>query len=422
MWSATSHAVKERQSLQNEINTDVVIVGGGFTGLATAYFLRKKGIGAVVLEKNCVGWGASGRNAGILTPGYKNNFFSMTKRLGESGTKEMMDISVKAIQMLVEIVNTHRIECSLEHNGHLSAAFKPSHFQQLREKQKYMLEKLNYETYLISRQELNGELNSSSYHGALLDPNGYIFHPLNYALGLAEVVESLGGEIYENTNVIKIDETQHKVIAHTERGKVVANHLVVATNGYTTGITKGLRRSLISIGSYMIATEPLPEELKNHLLPKNRSVTDTKNMLYYFRFSADNRFLFGGRVSFKESNRNQNDDKFYQTLHTNMREVFPELAQFRVEFAWGGLTAFTRDFYPQIGNLSDKIHFALGYCGRGASLSTFMGWLLSENIIDRGREKSVLERLPLKQIPFYGVSAKLVNVAGLYYRLLDVIS
>lgn len=417
-WAATSNGIKSRPSLKQDMETDVVIIGAGFTGLATSYYLNKQGVKTIVLEKNSVGWGASGRNAGMLLTGYKESIPSIAKKWGIDDARGFINLSLDGINLVAQIVKDHDIECSLSHCGSMTAAYKPKHFDRIKRNHEYMNSTFNYPTILVDKDQLKDELGSSLYHGGLIDPHSHSFHPLNYAIGLADVVEELGGVIFEQTEVTSIKKGEQKVTVNTPNAKITAKEIVIATNGYTTNINKKLTKSIIPIGSYIIATEKLPEKVVKQLIPKNRMISDTKNFLYYFRLTTDNRILFGGRVSFN----GQENDALFEALRENMIEVFPSLKDYKVDYRWGGLVGFTRDFFPHIGILEDGTHFALGYCGHGASMSTLMGKLIAANVLDSNRERSRLEKLPLKTVPFHGQRAMILSLAGVYYQILDQIS
>ncbi|MEW9674240.1 NAD(P)/FAD-dependent oxidoreductase [Ammoniphilus sp. 3BR4] len=421
-WAATANPSPRRHALDRRIQTDVAIIGGGFTGLATSYFLGKLGIKSIVLEQNRVGWGASGRNGGMVTTGFKKSASSMAKRWGLEEAKKMLNLSVDAIKLVNRIVKEHNIQCSYSQCGSIKMAFKPSHFDHLKRQHEYMLKNFDYPTTLVERSSMQEELRSNLYYGGLIDPHSDSFHPLNYAIGLAEIAEDLGASIYEETPVLSIQKKGTKFDLKTPNGAVQADELVVATNAYTSEITKKLSKSIMPIGSHILTTEPLPKELTKKLIPKKRMVTDTKNFLYYFRLTPDGqRILFGGRVSFDSNPNRVDEEKLYTDLRENLLTVFPELNEFKIDYKWGGLTAFTMDMFPHIGKLEDGTHFALGYCGHGVAQSTLLAKFLADNIAKKDRIISRLEKLPLKTIPLHGQRATILNLVGQYYRLCDAI-
>ncbi|TJY42350.1 FAD-binding oxidoreductase [Cohnella pontilimi] len=415
LWADTANTHEERPRLEESVTADVMIVGGGYTGLSTAYHLAQKRINCVVLEQHRVGWGASGRNAGMVLTGYKPSVFTIANKWGTAAAKELLDLSVDGIHLVKEIVQRHGIECSLSNCGNFDAAYKPSHYRSLYRNHAFMLKNFQYETYMVEKSDLKTEVDSELYHGGLVDPHSYSFHPLNYALGLADAAESLGAVIYEDTPVVSVKKQGPTFVATTPHGQVKAKHLVIGTNGYTSGLSKPLTRSVIPIGSYIVVTERLPREQAERLIPNNRMIADTKNFLYYFRRTPDDRILLGGRVDFN----GEESEEIFQSVRSNLIEVFPELRHAKIEYRWGGMLGFTFDFFPHIGQLENGTHFALGYCGHGASISTLMGKLIALHVMEPGRSKNRLEQIPLKQVPFHGQRAIALNLATKYYRFLD---
>ncbi|MFD1707188.1 NAD(P)/FAD-dependent oxidoreductase [Siminovitchia sediminis] len=249
----------------------------------------------------------------------------------------------------------------------------------------------------------------------LIKPAIKTFYSL-FNIKVLTIREREGGVIYENSKVISIEKKNNKFHIHTSSGKVVAKELVIATNGYTTSITKQLVRSIIPMNSNMIATEPLDESIAKKLIPKKRGAFDTKNLLYYFRLSKDNRMLFGSRIAGPQ------DGTLYEKLRKCMLHVFPQLKESKIDYQWGGKLAVTRSMFPHVGKTEDGAHFALGYSGHGVSLSTLMGQIIAENIAASDREKCSLEKLPLKEIPFLNQRGLILSLATNYFRLKDLIS
>ncbi|MEX2460620.1 MAG: FAD-binding oxidoreductase [Paenibacillaceae bacterium] len=417
-WAKTSNTQRNREQLAGSVTTDVVIVGAGFTGLATSYYLQKLGYKTVVLDEHCVGWGGSGRNGSLMLVGYKHSLVAIAKKYGIEAAKEMLHMSLDGINLVKEIVENHQIACDLTKKGSFCAAFKPSHFEGLKKEQEFMMKHLDYENYIVDAKNSKQEVDSPLYHGGLIDPNSHYFHPLNYAIGLADAVESVGGVIYEQSPAISISRQQNRVTVSTPQGQVEAKELVIATNGYTSPLVKKLYKSVIPVKSFMIATNPLDPKVADSLIPNRRGVFDTKKWLYYFRLSTDNRLLFGGRVDF----RAEENDKLFSTLRGNMLEVFPQLQNSKIDLKWGGNLALTMDMFPHIGRTEDGTHFALGYSGHGVSLSTLMGKLLALNIHQKDRKLTTLEKLPLKEVPLHGQRFIVLNIVGSYFRFLDLVS
>lgn len=416
LWSSTANKSKERPSHQSHLEFDVAIIGGGFTGLATAYYLQRFGYRTVILEQGRIGGGASGRNAGMLIPGYKMNIQKIDKKWGTDFAAQMLDLTKDAIEEIKKIVETYHIDCSLSPTGSISAAFKESHFETFKRNQEYMERNFGYSTFVLNKQQMSSELGTDLYQGVSVDPHGVSFQPLNYLLGLADVVEDLGGTIFEQSEVLSISYKKNQATITTPKGTILSSKVVIATNGYTTpAVSKTLTKSVIPVGSYMIATEPLDKETAKKLIPNNRVVSDSKKFLYYFRLTPDDRMLFGGRVSFT----GQETPELYEIMRQSMLTVFPELKDVKTDYTWGGLVAMTMDMLPHIGTTKDGTYYALGYSGRGAAISTMMGKLIALNIQNENYEKSNIEKIPLKEIPFHSQRGIALNVVGMYYALQD---
>lgn len=423
-WESTKNKQKVYPELQGIYETDVTVIGAGFSGLSTAYFLAKQGIKVILVEQNSVGWGASGRNAGMLTTGYKNSIMSLAKKHGINQAKELLEMSRDCIKLVDQVAKDENIDCSIDYNGGLKLAYKEKHFESLKHEKEYMYKNFKYETEIINASNLKKEIDSPLYnYGALLDMNNFSFHPLNYAIGLSSAAEKHGVSIYENSRVLSINKKNNKFIIRTQDGSITSEHIVMATNGYSTYDThKNLTRSLMAIDSHIITTEPLDTEIFNSILPNNRVASDTKNFLYYFRKTADHRLLFGGRVSFGQQKDSQNNLNLYEVLRKNMVKVFPELSSSKIDYKWAGTTAFTMDFMPHVGRTNDGVYYLTGYCGHGAAMSTLLGKLISDSITNESRLENSLSKLKLKTIPFQSQKNLMLNMAENYMRFKDIIS
>lgn len=421
MWEATANKRKVREQLQGEKQCDVVIIGGGYSGLSSAYHLQKKNVNTIILEKWRVGSGASGRNGGEVLTGYIGSMEAWEKKKGLEAAKKMWQLSLDSIDLIQDIIKEHSIDCAFKRNGDFFAAYKPAHMDALKRDQEYMARVMNYhDIKVVEKKDLHSEMNTDFYHGGRIDAGSAHFHPLNYAIGLAEAAEGLGAKIYEQSEALKVErDARNKVIVTTPNGRVIADQLVIVTNGYAGDINQTIKRSVIPIESIMIATEPLPEELVEDIIKKDRAIHDTKRLLYYFRRTADNRLAFGGsgRASSKRDQRN-----LFDHLHAGMLNVFPQLKDTRIEYRWGGKVGFTKDMIPYIGQLEDGTHYAFGYCGHGAAMSSLFGKMIADNITNEEVEDNPLIVNQLKPIPFHSQHAKAVGILKFYKKLQDAIS
>ncbi|WP_049659945.1 NAD(P)/FAD-dependent oxidoreductase [Bacillus sp. FJAT-27231] len=417
LWEATQQERRHWGRLEGDRECEVVIIGGGFSGLSTAYHLQKNNCQTIILEKGKIGSGASGKNGGQILTGYVISMSELTKKYGLSTAKQMLRLTIDSIDLIEDIIRENNIMCDFHREGHLQAAYKLAHLESLKREQEILRRDFDHEVKIIERQDIQQELSTPFYIGGCIDEKSAIFHPLNYALALANLVEELGGRIFEETEALKIERNSDgKVIVTTNEGKIKAEQIVIVTNAYSGDLHKTIGRAVIPIESIMIATEPLPPHVLNKLIKKNRGVYDTKNLLYYFRKTDDHRLAFGGsgRTTSKRDAK-----RLFSQLREGMNQVFPDLKTALIEYEWSGKVGFTREKVPYIGQLEDGTHFAFGYAGHGAAMSTLMGKFIAANVLQIGRGKNPLEKTSLTPIPFYHQHAKVVSVMKYYYKLLD---
>ena len=394
-------------------STDVVVVGGGYTGLAAARTLARRGIDVTLLERHTLGWGASGRNGGFVLPGFKPEMEELDRRFGFNRAAGMFRLTLEAIDYLKNLIADEHIQCNLVQCGAVTLAAKPGHLRVLAASRGFLRDRLGYETELLGPGELRSEIGSARYHGALVDPGGCALQPATYVRGLAGSAQRAGARLLENTEVTGVHRVPGGFEVATALGLVRAREVFAATNGYTPRALAALRRRVVPIGSYQIATAPLASDLAARLIPRGRVFSDTKNLLYYFRLSPDRRMVFGGRASFTPTGIGRSA----AILQAGMREVFPELTEARIEFAWSGKVAYPMDHLPHAGRL-DGVHYAMGYCGHGVALATYLGSRMGDVIAGVG-ELPDLGTSSFRAIPFYNGVPWFLPLVGGYYRARD---
>ncbi|MED4582636.1 FAD-binding oxidoreductase [Brevibacillus choshinensis] len=417
LWTATANSYEKGKPLEGNEEADVVIIGAGFTGLSSAYHLQKSGRNVIVLEQETIGYGASGRNGGMVLPGYKPTMQELAKKYGPDEARQLNDLSLFSIDLVKKMIDEHQIKCDFRKTGHIVAAYKAKHFEGLKLESEYLNKNFGYESSVLDRSQLHQEIDSPLYHGCLVDDSSYSFQPLNYAIGLGEAARTIGARIFEHTKALSIEYGQHSVKVVTEKGTVTAKDIIVATDGYSGKIMNELNKGVLPISARIIATEQLPESLLNTVIPKDRMVFDTSSFLYYYRRTPDNRIVFGGGDI-----RPNLGDGVYQKVYDAMVTLMPKLAGSKIEYRWGGFIGVTIDTFPVIGRTKEGAYFATGYTGHGASLSTLFGMLLAQLIVTGSAGGYRFEKQPLKSFPFYNQKTMLVNLAHIGFKLIDFIA
>jgi glycine/D-amino acid oxidase-like deaminating enzyme len=391
---------------------DVAVVGGGYTGLAAARALAKGGASVAVLEAETIGWGASSRNGGMVLPGYKAELATLLRLYGRERARALFDDSLAAIGFVETLVRDEAIDCDWRRAGHLTLAARASHLSALEREQALLSREYGYQTELRGPERLGEEIDSKRYHGGLLDPRAGTVQPARYLVGLAQAAARSGALLVEHTAVRGVLRKGSRFEVATDRGRVDAGGVLIATNGYTGRLLPWLARRVVPVGSHIIATEPLPAELQRRLIPRGRMLSDTKNLLYYFRLSPDGRMVFGGRAAFVPTAI----ERSREILRRGMIEVFPQLADTAIEFAWGGTLGFTLDQMPHAGR-RDGVAYALGYGGHGVALASWLGDRIGTAM--GGGPWPGLAAIPFPAVPLYWGRPWFLPLAGAYYGLKD---
>ncbi len=397
---------------------DVVVIGSGYTGLSAARGLAQRGANVVVLEKETFGWGASSRNGGQVLTGLKVGASKLIQTFGRERAKELYAASLAAIEHLEKLIAAEHIDCGYVQSGHIDAAWKPKHFEHFKHTQEILAREFNHPVRLLDRSEQWRELGSEYYHGVLIDERSGSLQPAQYVRGLALAAFKSGAALFEKTPALKIERSGTNFKVLTPGGAIEAENLLVATNGYTDAAAPEIRKRVFPLGSYIIATEPLSSDLAAKLIPQRRVVFDSKNYLYYFRLSADNRILFGGRADYKPATP-ESTRASAAILQRGLIEVFPELKDARIEYAWSGNVCFTLDRFPRAGQ-HNGFYYALGYGGHGVALATYLGAQMA-NVICDGSGNNPFRDLPFNAIPLYNGTPWFVPFGALYYKVLDLI-
>ena len=398
--------------------TDVAIVGCGYTGLCAARVLKKNGASVTVLDRNTIGWGASSRNGGMATPGLKQGIQKIYKMYGSELAHEFWNSSVDAIDLIDAIVNEHSIDCDWERNGHASLATKPSHAPRLKEYGSWLEKEFGHSQRYIPKNQIRDEIGSDAYYGALTDDISGGLHPSKYVFGLATAVANLGVQLCENTEVTKIeknDSNNFRLIS--SKGDIIAKKIIIATNGYTDSLVPKLKPLIFPVGSYIVVTEPLTKELQNIISPKKRMYYDSKRFLNYFRLTPDGRMLWGGR---NDLSTDLDLDESSIRLSKELYTIFPDLAGIPITNTWTGKLGITFDLMPHIGQ-TNGIYYAFGYGGHGLSIATYLGTEIGL-LLSGKKDRSPFMEISHQTMFFYRDKPWFIPFAARYFRFLDWIS
>ena len=396
-------------------SADVVVVGSGYTGLLAALQTARGGRSTWVLDAEDAGWGCSTRNGGQISTSVKPGLDVLARQHGLERARAIVREGQQSLAWLGQFVADEQIACDFGVVGRFHAAHNAPQFDQLARAASQQPEELAVPVDIVPRAEQHRELGTDAYWGGVVYRNHASIHPARYHQGLLQRVQQAGATVVARCPVLRIEKSGDGFQVHTARGAVRARNVVIATNGYTGALTPWLRRRVIPIGSYIIATEPLPAEQMKRLMPKNRIVSDTRKIVFYYRASPDQRrILFGGRVSTHESDPAVSGPM----LHADLVALFPELAATRISHSWCGFVAYTFDELMHIGQ-HEGMHYAMGYCGSGVGMGSYLGMRLGQQVLGLAEGRTALDNLPFQTRPLYTGKPWFLTPSIRYYRWRD---
>jgi len=394
-YAASATQALEFPRLQGEIEADICIIGGGYTGLSSAIHLRDKGYSVALLEAERVGWGASGRNGGHCSTGQRAGQEELESLVGMDHAQKLWQLGLEAVDTVCDLVKRFDIECELK-TGDLHVAAKPGHVADLQAHVEHLQKAYNYEhVRFVDKPELESMTSSRRYHAGSLDTAGRHLHPLKYALGLAAAAHSGGANIFEQSRVTGYTEEADRVTVRTDQGSVKARFMILACNGYLENLSGKAAGKIMPINNYVLATEPLGEDLARSLIRDDVAMSDSLFVINYWKLSADNRMLFGGG----ESYRRKFPSDLKGLVRKRMLQSYPELEQARIDYAWGGTLAITMNRMPSFGRLGKSVYYAQGYSGHGLPIATLAGKLLAEAISGTAERFDVMANVPSTTFP-----------------------
>ena len=395
----------------------VVVIGGGLTGLSAARTLAKNGTDVVVLEADAIGAAASGRNGGQCNNGIATDLGALAERLGMDAACAIYTAFNDAVDRVEAIVTEEAIACDFVRNGKLKLADKPDHARKLIKAVALLQRTVDPDARYLDRAALGHEIGSDAFHGGIVLPLSGSVHVGRLTRGLADAARRHGAQILERTAVTgltRIDGGKHRIA--TRRGTIVADEVLLATGVSGVGPFGWLRRRIVPVGSFVIATEPLGEDRIARLMPGRRNYTTSRHIGNYFRLAADGRLIFGGRALFAMPTP-QNVDRGGKILRARLGQIFPDLADVPIAHVWGGVLDMTADRLPRAG-AHGGVHYAVGLSGHGVQMSVFLGDRMADVILGN-RKDQPFSALPWPAVPGHFGKPWFLPAVGAYYRYLD---
>lgn len=403
--------------LKGRTETDVCVVGGGFSGVSTALHLAEKGYRVVLLESSRIGWGASGRNGGQIIGGFSMEAEDLASKLTPDEVSTVWRLGNDAVDIVKDRIARHNIDCDLKW-GYADVALKQRHMQSFEETLEYEERRGSpFKRRLVGRDELRTIIKSDRYLGGLINEGYGHLNPLKLCVGEAAAAAELGVNIYEHS---RAEEIVHgpKPMVKTASGEVVSDYVVVCGDAYLGDTVPKLSKRNLPAASFVIATEPLGEERMNSIMTRNLAVCDLRWALDYFRFSGDGRMLFGGACNYT----GLAPSDITESMRSNMIKVFPQMKDVKIDFTWGGQIGISMNRIPQLGRLADNVYFAQGYSGHGVAPTHMMGKIIAEAVAGQAEKLDLFSRF--KHMPFPGgklLRQPIYALGMMYYRMLDAL-
>jgi glycine/D-amino acid oxidase-like deaminating enzyme len=412
-WEAHKPSALPEISLPHE--TRVVIVGAGYAGLSAALELTVLGLDCLVLDANEPGFGASTRNGGMVSGGVNVGKRYMSKPMPADEAAPFMTDAADAFTLIEDLITKEKIDCGWTKAGYFLGAWCKSHYDDMAKKVEALNAAAKSDCFLVPQERQREEIGSDYYRGGMVVGRAAHIHPALFFKGLLGLCQKHGVQISSKTPVTQLTQTATGWNVETPRGTITAGDVIIATNGYTGDITPQLKRRVVPVGSYIIATEELPPDLAVSLSPKNRSIADTRRVLTYYRMSPDKkRLIFGGRAKFGHTDPVDTAPILYQF----MMDRYPQLKGVTITHAWTGNVAFTMDEMPHMGKF-DSLHYALGCNGSGIAMMTYLGQQTARKVAGKSNRVCAFDRPEFPDHPLYNGSTWFLPLVGRYFRTRD---
>jgi glycine/D-amino acid oxidase-like deaminating enzyme len=414
-WERTPRPQAESAPLPETV--DVLIVGSGYTGLCAALQTARGGRATLVIDSAEPGWGCSSRNGGQVSTGIKPDFVSLQRQFGHETAFEVHREGQRALSWISDFIQDEEIDCDYRVCGRFFGAHTARHYDKLAHKFESQPAGLEMKAFLVPRSEQSAEIDTSFYHGGLVQCQHAAVDPAAYHQGILERVVESGASVIGHTRATSVERSRDGAgfVVETDRGRVRTGEVVVATSGYTSRLTPWHQRRVFPIGTYMIATQDLGDTVARSLIPSGRMIVDTRRIVVYYRLSPDGRrILFGGRVSLNETNPRISAPR----LHAHMTTIFPQLQEAKVSHSWMGFVGWTFQHMPHLGRHAG-IWYSMGYCGSGVALASYFGTRLGQQVLGLEEGRSVLSDLPFRTRPLYYGKPWFLSASVGWYGFLD---
>ena len=396
-WTGGAEPLPDTRPLEGDRRADVVVVGAGYTGLSAALHLAERGVEVVVLDAAEPGWGASGRNGGQIIPGLKHDPDELERRFGDETGRRMWEIAGGAADVVFDLVARHKIACHAERCGWIAAAPHTAALESLRSRTEQW-QRRGAPVELLDAGRIAELTGATGYVGGMLDRRAGALQPLAFVRGLARAAREAGAAIHERSAVERLASAGEGWRVETAAGQVTARRVILATNAYTDDLWPGLRRTMLPVQSYQVATRPLPEDVRRRVLPGGQVVSDLRRILFYFRLDPEGRLLMGGRGPLDD----RGDPALFARLEAVARRLFPQIGAAAWEHRWSGRVALTADHLPHLHEPRPGVLIGLGYNGRGVAMATVMGKLLADRAFGASSAAIGWPVTPVEPIPLHG--------------------
>ena len=396
-------------------DADVVIIGGGYTGLHAAIQTARVGLSTVVLDAEDAGWGCSTRNGGQISTCIKPSHQRLRNSFGDGLAIDILREGQASLDFIARFVEEEELDCAFAVAGRFHGAHTARHYDKLARECAGPHPVFERDAYMVSRQDQHAELGTDAYFGGMVIPHHASIDPSRYFDGIVDVAKRAGARIVSHCPAETLERRDGGFAITTPRGTIRAGKVILATNGYTGPLTPWHRRRVIPIGSYVIATEEIDPDTMSRIMPTNRVLSDTRKLVYYYRPSPDRkRIIFGGRVSLSETDPRRSGP----LLRAELVRLFPELDGNRISHSWVGFVAFTFDTLMHTGNDRD-LYYAMGYCGSGVGMASYLGMRIGRQAAGLDDTAGAFDRVPFQSRPLYSGSPWFLAPSVFVYRLRD---